>query len=604
MMRALPAILANTILFAAAVGYGSALLRLLPQSFSRLDRFALVLLGGLGLLGTLLFDVGQVWFSRTAIVAILLPGVVTGLLTIIRTVTKLRESRPKIGAPLLPALVVSAVILISAVGGLAEPVGDIRMDTIAYHYLGPKVWLRNGVIRPAIDEALTAFPAVVETCYAALMSMGGQRAPGFSAVVSLLGILLVTAALARRSGLDSLATWWVLALIISMPALYRGAYGGFVDVLYSGFVLAAARIGFDAQKSSHYLVFGMFCGFAMGTKYLGLIVVVLLLACTIFLASRIHKHDNKAILKHASIACGAAGMVAAPWYLRNWILLGSPIYPPPPFLLRFFEARHFPSDSLEGLSLKMHREARGMGRDLRSLMLLPFHLTYNSANFVNGTGGIGLAPLAFGPFGLLGCAKDWFVKALAFFALLQALVWFFTMQEARYIIHVYVIATILAVWGWKYVLRVSSRVGSSLSAVIVGCSILYGLFFIISSRVEDMHAAVSTTFESKRRAESVPFSESFQYLNQDPSVKKVLISDPLVPAYYLDKDYLKPTGRFGEQVLPESTNLDKIFSELRPLRISHVLDVRREPGAFRVPPGREGFTLVFQREDQRVYRVD
>ena len=34
-----------------------------------------------------------------------------------------------------------------------EPVGDIRSDTISYHYLGPRVWLRDGVIRPVLDES-------------------------------------------------------------------------------------------------------------------------------------------------------------------------------------------------------------------------------------------------------------------------------------------------------------------------------------------------------------------------------------------------------------------------------------------------------------------
>jgi len=31
---------------------------------------------------------------------------------------------------------------------------------------------------------------------------------------------------------------------------------------------------------------------------------------------------------------------------------------------------------------------------------------------------------------------------------------------------------------------------------------------------------------------------------------KVLILDPMVPAYYLEKSYLNPVGRLGEQSLP------------------------------------------------------
>jgi hypothetical protein len=78
-MRVLPPIVANIVLFAVAFGYGSLLRRLFPQSFSVLDRFAFALMGGLGLIGTALFGIGQFWFSRTAILLVLIPGVALSL---------------------------------------------------------------------------------------------------------------------------------------------------------------------------------------------------------------------------------------------------------------------------------------------------------------------------------------------------------------------------------------------------------------------------------------------------------------------------------------------------------------------------------------------
>ena len=58
-MRVFPAIFANVVLFASALGFGGLLRRLFPQSFSPIDRLAFTLLGGLGLLGTVLFCVGS-----------------------------------------------------------------------------------------------------------------------------------------------------------------------------------------------------------------------------------------------------------------------------------------------------------------------------------------------------------------------------------------------------------------------------------------------------------------------------------------------------------------------------------------------------------------
>src|SRR5437879_791767 len=78
--------------------------------------------------------------------------------------------------------------------------------------------------------------------------LGGQLAPGVFAVVGLVSICLVTASLASRLGLDQSGVWWTVALVAAMPAVYRGAYGGFIDALFAAFVLAAARIGFDAER--------------------------------------------------------------------------------------------------------------------------------------------------------------------------------------------------------------------------------------------------------------------------------------------------------------------------------------------------------------------
>jgi hypothetical protein len=602
-MRLLSPIFANFVLSVAAIGWGNCLRSLFPESFSKVDRIALTLLGGLGLLGTLLFLIGQVWFSKTAIVLVLLTGVLLGVRPIIRTARSVLDSRSRMPVPLLPAILVAGVLLVTFVGGLAQPTGDIKMDAIAYHLLGPRVWTHEGVIRPVVDECLTSFPAIVETQFAALMAIGGQRAPGLFSFLALLSMLFIAASLALRCGLDSRAAWWVAALIATMPVLYRGAYGGFVDVIYSGLVLAAARIGFDAEKPRHYALFGIFCGLAMGTKYNALIAVALLVMCIPLISAAVREHGRKDLTKHLGIACVTALIVAAPWYFRNWILLGSPIYPPPPFLLHFFEPRYLPLEAIQKLVTRMVKEGAGMGRGPWSFLLLPFHLTYHPANFMNGAGGIGLTPLILAPFGLLALSKDRFARALAVFGLLQTMAWFATAQEARYIIHVYAIAAIFAVFGWQYVRKASPKAGTVLSALIVAISVSYGFFMISSVRADDIRAVVSSSYEEKRRREEIPFLDSFEYLNHQAGVAKVLVLEPKAPTYYLQASYIKPVGRLGEQTLPDATNLQAVLSQLPALQVSHVLDVRWPGQPFRLGEHPEGLRLIFEREDQRVYAV-
>jgi hypothetical protein len=133
--------------------------------------------------------------------------------------------------------------------------------------------------------------------------------------------------------------------------------------------------------------------------------------------------------------------------------------------------------------------------------------------------------------------------------------WFVTAQESRYLIYCYAIAAVFAVLGWQYVGRLSSRYGSILAVVAVACSVLYGLEMFVSVRASDAQAVLSSSFEAKRRLAETPFIESFDYLNAESSVSKVLILDPYVAAYFSDKPYLKPLGRWGEQTVPDATDV-------------------------------------------------
>jgi hypothetical protein len=329
-MRLLSAIFANALLLAASFGVGSLLAPLFPGKLSRLDRFASMVAGGLGLLGTVLFLVGMAAFSRTVILVILIPAAEWGCWRLYKEARQTGGPLGSIRVAMLPAAIIAVVLVITFLGGLAQPVGDIKLDAIAYHFLGPRVWLRDGNIHVLPDECLTAFPANVETVFGALMSVGGTRAPELFAFISLGVLLMVSYGFAIRLKLDSSGAWWAIALMATMPVVYRGAYGGFVDAIFSSFILLALRFALDAEGTGEYVLAGMFGGLAAGTKYTGLPAVVLIVTAAVLLkAVRQETPVVKGLSRFGLLALSAFA-VASPWYLRNWVALGSPIYPPPP----------------------------------------------------------------------------------------------------------------------------------------------------------------------------------------------------------------------------------------------------------------------------------
>lgn len=607
-MRFVPPILANALLLVAVIGYGSLLGPLFSRTFSRIDRIAFVLLGGLGALGTLLFLVGQVRFSRLVVLVVLVPGLVLGARFVVRVVRSTQGAFRGLTLPVLPVGISAAVFLLTLIGGLAAPTGDIKTlgiknDSIAYHFLAPRVWLRNQIVRPIPDECLTAMPAIVETDYGALISLGGARAPDLFAAAKLLVLLLVCAGLALRLDLDIRERWWAIALIATMPVVYIGVTGGFVDAVYSGFVLAALRIALDLESQTSWILFGLFCGFAMGTKYTGIIACGLLIISAL-VASTAHKSSLRALSRGIAVATVVASCVAAPWYLRNWVLLGSPMYPPPPGVGHIFHVRYLPVDAIRRFHIEVWREGHGMGRDFWNFLMLPFHLTLYPADFLDGPGGIGLVPLALAPFGLLACRRDPILGAVGLFAVLQTAVWFVTEQDGRFFVHVLALLAIAGLLGWRYVAHAGTVRARILAGMVVAVSVLYGTFMIGRLQAENVHSVVSTRFEAQREQAEIPFLESFEKLNADSSVTKVLFLDPYVPAYYSGKPYIKVFGRWGEQTLPNVTTVPQVLSQLGALHVSHILDVRWPDGKFEVPENTPGLTLVFERPDQRIYRVD
>ncbi len=77
-----------------------------------------------------------------------------------------------------------------------------------------------------------------------------------------------------------------------------------------------------------------------------------------------------------------------------------------------------------------------------------------------------------------------------------------------------------------------------------------------------------------------PFLEGFEYLNHQPDVSKVLILDRSVASYFLDKDYVKPIGQWGERTLPGGPSSLEVLKHAQEMNISHVLDVNSEIAPF------------------------
>lgn len=167
----LKAIFGVVLLTAAWFGIGSQISSLLPSTFNRLDRLAVGLSSGYGLFSLVLFIVGQFSFTRKTIAIVTCVVIVASARAIVRFLRVALGSLESLRrTPKKQLVILGLVLALTAVAGLNEITGDWNNDTVAYHLLGPKVWLRDGVIRPVPDNCHTAFPQTAETMYGALFA--------------------------------------------------------------------------------------------------------------------------------------------------------------------------------------------------------------------------------------------------------------------------------------------------------------------------------------------------------------------------------------------------------------------------------------------------
>lgn len=590
---ALGAIAANLVVMVAAFGLGRWIEPLLPNSFSRFTQTVCTWAAGFGVLGIAVFLAGVMALNRWTIGGVLAVGVAAAI------AGKSKFLQVRVPVAMLPAAIVTAVLVWTAMAGLAEPIGDWGKDGVAYHLVGPKVWLREGIIRPIPDNSVTSYPATGEMVFTALRAFGGERAPGFSAWWTLALLLGIGASLARRCGLNAGEAWWAAALIATMPAVYNGSHSGFVDVIYATFVLAAVRVGFEATERKHYVAFGIFCGLALATKYPAAIAIPLLIFCAMW--KRREGTGVRAAITNGLLVAGVAFAVGSPFYIRNWIELGFPIYPSPWWVTRFTEVKYFSGEALRAFYdyNRGRTQARG---GIAGFLALPYSLTFHTANF-NGAGGIGLAPLALGPLGIVAAWRNAYARRLALLALLLVTAWFVTMRESRYLIHCYVLGAVFAVFGWRLAVQLTGIRGKLWCAAVVALSVAYGGYMIGTQEYWGVRALFSPSLAKNIHMSEVVFAKSFDYVNQNPEVKRVLILDRSVPAYYSDKDYVKPFGQWGELVYPDIKTTADVLPRLRELGVTHVMDVESTIAPYQVPAGYPGLKLVFEVPGQRVYRV-
>jgi hypothetical protein len=219
-------------------------------------------------------------------------------------------------------------------------------DVYQYHWAVPKLYLFHHAIYAIPGWAHANFPFNTEMLNTLALAFGAPVAAlMMQTTFGLLALVLLSGWLMRQFGV--LVAWLAVAICLANPLFSSVLSSGYAEpaVIYYGIasvmlVLAGLRqpkAGHQQKVLSLLILAGLFAGFGLGVKYWeGQIVagvLFLLLYVGLTGALRLTRQDQppwpvvrRTLLAIASYTV-AAFLPVLPWLLKDWALLGNPIYP-------------------------------------------------------------------------------------------------------------------------------------------------------------------------------------------------------------------------------------------------------------------------------------
>jgi Na+-transporting methylmalonyl-CoA/oxaloacetate decarboxylase gamma subunit len=238
-----------------------------------------------------------------------------------------------------------------------------QYDSLVYHLALPQEYLRTGRLHAPAGIVYAHFPQNGEMLFTLALALGSDllaQMDVWLATALTIGWLLT---FGRRV---TPAAVWAAVLVATHTAVLLMSSTTYVEplvMLWTTAALLAFEASEEGRENGPLLLSALFTGLALGTKYYaGLLAVLLVL--------RLVWRDR---LKAAVWFAAVAGVVFAPWLIKNWIFVGNPVFP---FLYKIFPATQigWTAELASGYFqvLTEYGHAHGFFRDLLSLPILLF----------------------------------------------------------------------------------------------------------------------------------------------------------------------------------------------------------------------------------------
>jgi 4-amino-4-deoxy-L-arabinose transferase-like glycosyltransferase len=456
---------------------------------------------------------------------------------------RLAYTIPK-GVEALLALAIGLAVLFALVGALA-PSTALDWDSLAYHLAVPKLWLIAGHAYSVPYIHHSNFPAAVDSLF--LLREGVEQAKVFMTAYMFFGVLCVFGLTRGRFGRT--AGWWAALGFATIPLVMWESGTAYIDIphgLFAGLGFCfAARLAVDPKNRPALWLAAISLSFAAGSKYTGLLSIGIAFATIAILTTR-----KPGGFKAAVLLAVIAGVFASPWYVRNIIWTGNPVYP---FFYSKLGGRGW--DQRRADIYQHEQNTFGLGRepvspehpDLGSNKISPLRLghsvlglAYAPGRYVNPSqmdgrgdpaGSIGVVLIVSLLAWMFSGKAKGEERALVLASLLTFLAWFVVSQQVRYLSALFLPMALLLGAG-----IVRLKLGKVIAGLAVAQAI-YSLFLIYNHNVfGQLRVVLGQVSADEYQARGIPFYRAAKEINNLHANKVLLYNE--VFGYLLDVPYV------------------------------------------------------------------
>jgi hypothetical protein len=347
-------------------------------------------------------------------------------------------------------------------------------DEVTYQVTLPLRWSQLGQAAVFEDLPYSGFPAAPQLVNTMLISIGGILTPRLMQWVIYLLLFWSLIVLVRRSG--RLVTFAFAACFILAPvnlAMLKDVYSEpwMLLSLTSGIMLTKGRS--DGSSAGKYVLLGICSGFAVAVKLTGAAIALVLLT----IAAQRLRSNRKVLIRSVFTLGIVAGGYAFFFYLRPWILTGNPLYP---YFGWIF------GDAADAQTAYYHHAMGNYKFGLKNVwgfFTLPILVAYKGGSMFDGIifGAQFIVLLLMSILYSIQLFRDKRVTGvrLVVAAILFYAFWFFTSQQSRFLMPLFIIFILLSAGLMRYLDERAKRLAAIvlLAASVFGVWQVHGPFF-------------------------------------------------------------------------------------------------------------------------------